>query len=248
MTPGPWRPGSLLPIAVTRTGWLGFTTELCLSFELVPARGLEGQGCGFSSLPGLQQQGGRQWVEWEPQRHFAIKWCNLVSARCFDFAQLCLCAFRLILLAGRSRAACCLSRALVWFLLDMQLSWRGTLQPRSLLWLGSFRQTCLGVGRESCWGQAAVFLQTLKQQGKGPVPWSPSRHRRVAIAFCQSRNWPVSVHWFVLLSSLRCVLVACNEQKTRNSSSPQVTGVSWNWRAWTLPLPSPGKVWTTYWN
>jgi len=52
-------------------------------------------------------------MEWEPPRRYAIKWCNLVSARCFDFAQLCLCAFRLILLAGRRGAACCLSRVLV---------------------------------------------------------------------------------------------------------------------------------------
>lgn len=64
-------------------------------------------------LPWLQQQRERQGMNREPWRHFAIKWCNLVSARCFDFAQLSLCAFRLILLAGRSRAACRLSSVLV---------------------------------------------------------------------------------------------------------------------------------------
>ena len=42
-----------------------------------------------------------------------IKRCNLVWVLCFDFAQLRLCAFRLILLAGGSRATCCLSRVLV---------------------------------------------------------------------------------------------------------------------------------------
>lgn len=48
------------------------------------------------------------------------KWCNLARVLCFDFAQLRLCAFRLILLAGGSGAACCLSRVLVRFPFDMQ--------------------------------------------------------------------------------------------------------------------------------
>ena len=50
----------------------------------------------------------------------AIKRCDLVWVLCFDFAQLRLCAFRLILLAGRSEATCCLSRVLVRFAFNMQ--------------------------------------------------------------------------------------------------------------------------------
>lgn len=95
-------------VAVTPGLWAldGWDSSLSSARDLERCRP-EGQGCGFSSFSWLQR------VEWEPQRCLAIKWCNLVSARGFNFAQLCLCAFRLILLAGRSGAACCLSRVLV---------------------------------------------------------------------------------------------------------------------------------------
>lgn len=192
--------------------------------HLVPATGLEWQGCGFSSLPWLQQHGERQWVEQEPRRHFAIKWCNLVSARCFDFAQLCLCAFRLILLAGRSRAACCLSRVLVRFLLDMQLSWRGTLQPHSLLWLGSFKSIWESE-RRAAEGRLLSSFRLSEAGGKrgqclrhpeSPNVW-PSYFDReetgqfmcVGLCYCLAG----------IATPPHCVLVSCKGQKKRNSSS-----------------------------
>lgn len=50
----------------------------------------------------------------------AIERCNLVWVLYFDFAQLRLCVFRLILLAGGSGATCCLSRVLARFAFSMQ--------------------------------------------------------------------------------------------------------------------------------
>lgn len=62
------------------------------------------------ALP-LQQQPGQ--VTQSQAWGCTAKWCNLAWVLCFDFTQLRLCAFRLILLAGWSGATCCLSRVLV---------------------------------------------------------------------------------------------------------------------------------------
>lgn len=65
-----------------------------------------------------------------------MKECHVAWVLCFDFTQLCLCAFRLILLAGRSgaRSYRCLSRVLVRFSLICSClpERHGTLQSASL--------------------------------------------------------------------------------------------------------------------
>lgn len=155
------------------------------------------------------------------------------------------CAFRLILLAARSRAARCLSRELVWFLFDARRSWRGDLQPRCFLWLGAFRQTCLGIDRESCCRQAAVFTETVwskREEGQclghpeGTSVWPSCFLTAILASFCAS---VCAAAWQLL--ALSCCLAACNEQKQRNSSSLLVTVVSRTEESGLYPSLCQGK-------
>lgn len=76
--------------------------------------------CGLLLPPLPLQQASKSGDTFGGSAGPAIERCNLVWVLCFDFAQLRLCAFRLILLAGGSGATCCLSRVLARFAFSMQ--------------------------------------------------------------------------------------------------------------------------------